>query len=701
MEGIFRLAGSEKRIKELREAFNSPDRYGKGLDWTGYTVHDAANILRRYFNQLPEPIIPLQYYERFRDPLRPHVSSSVGPDGGLQFETNFDVEGVIRVYQKLITEIPPLNRQLLLYILDLLAVFAAKSDQNKMTTQNLSAIFQPGILNHPQHDMAPNEYRLSQAVLVFLIENQDHFLVGMRGTAADPQTIHEMQSGASGQKGTGTPTRSKTTSLGRSSSNASAGAESVRRYGGVRRNVSVSSRNSRGSTVAPSPVTPSFATAGGVHRSNTLPSKKSPAVPSGRFGQDRPSNPSTPATPPGGAAAQTKEVLAAPAPAPSAVPPQEIAPLAAPEIISPSSEDTTPVASEVNPVNDVVATAPETPKPTTPGHHLSPPEGNVVSPGTQEPSEAQPKTRSLSSMFVRSSSQEPDGRKPNKLQKKRLPGSANPSAQSSTTSLTGRDVELPPSPMPKENPMEQIAESSATPGNQLNISAKDHANNELAAPLDSTPQKGSSLKPSMSPSTSFRSHSTVTDLSELEHGEETPTAAEGGAEKEKKRRWRFSSNHRKDTDKTIVSGDSTLGVNAGAQQSASSVSSAGGGHHHRGRKSFNAERGAAFSPEPPATRGSQPLAPDNGTPSKEADRKREGPIDWFKGKLAERKAEKERAKSPPAQGSTGSGNGSRSSLHLGRPKEEQAGSRGKSMDIPRPTETSETEPQKEATSAQE
>jgi hypothetical protein len=69
VEGIFRLSGSAKRIKDLQTIFNSPDKYGKGLDWTGYTVHDAANVLRRYLNQLPEPIIPLEFYSRFREPL--------------------------------------------------------------------------------------------------------------------------------------------------------------------------------------------------------------------------------------------------------------------------------------------------------------------------------------------------------------------------------------------------------------------------------------------------------------------------------------------------------------------------------------------------------------------------------------------------------------------------------------------------------
>ncbi|EGW30232.1 uncharacterized protein SPAPADRAFT_63849, partial [Spathaspora passalidarum NRRL Y-27907] len=70
VEGIFRVGGSSKRLKELQVIFNTPPSYGKGLVWDGYTVHDAASILRRYLNALPEPLIPLEMYESFRDPLR-------------------------------------------------------------------------------------------------------------------------------------------------------------------------------------------------------------------------------------------------------------------------------------------------------------------------------------------------------------------------------------------------------------------------------------------------------------------------------------------------------------------------------------------------------------------------------------------------------------------------------------------------------
>ncbi|KAI2636339.1 Rho GTPase activation protein [Hypomontagnella submonticulosa] len=195
VEGIFRLSGSEKRIKELKIQFDSPDRYGKGLVWDGYTVHDAANVLRRYLNDLPEPVVPLDLYERFRDPLRGHTKQAVGDTEGTQLVDNFDEAEAIEKYQQLIKELPPLNRQLLLYILDLLAVFAAKADENRMTAQNLAAIFQPGMLSHPQHAMAPEEYRLNQCVIIFLIENQDHFLIGMQGTGTDEKTKQEIEKG--------------------------------------------------------------------------------------------------------------------------------------------------------------------------------------------------------------------------------------------------------------------------------------------------------------------------------------------------------------------------------------------------------------------------------------------------------------------------------------------------------------------------
>jgi len=173
VEDIFSISGSPLRLQPLEAVFDKPPKYGKGFDWSGYTVHDAASILLRFLLQLPESVIPVGHYGAFQIPMKAsHEENEYTED-----------EYTIRALQQLFTLLPPLSRQLLLYLLDLLAVFASKSVINKMTPRRLAAIFQPSLLSPIK---AGDDYiedatsrQLSQDVLVFMIDHQDHFLVGM------------------------------------------------------------------------------------------------------------------------------------------------------------------------------------------------------------------------------------------------------------------------------------------------------------------------------------------------------------------------------------------------------------------------------------------------------------------------------------------------------------------------------------------
>jgi len=404
-------------------------------------VHDASNVLRRYLNQLPEPIIPLEFYERFRIPLQQVLAAH---NGQVPAISSFDFDFAITTYQQLITELPPLNRQLLLYLLDLLAVFAAKAETNRMTSSNLSSIFQPGLLSHPTHDMVPEAYRLSQDVLIFLIEHQDNFLVGMQGTAADEKTIQDVQSGsptpAKSPSAAITPKNRAQQLLGRSASVASSH-KSARRLDSIRRNASISSRGSRNSGVgSPSPGTPPLgggapSKSSGLHRSNTVPSQHSlsPALPS----VSRENSGDTPT----------------------------ITRIATPTVVSPDvSGPATPVAvEEVKPAimfapNTATASpkkspllapsmADRSPSRSRPASHnesmqleMPPP---MVLTGRSSPATTPGKERTLSSLFKQSPAADVDGRKPNKLQKKRpMQGIISP--QGSSQSLSG--TSLPSSP---------------------------------------------------------------------------------------------------------------------------------------------------------------------------------------------------------------------------------------------------------------
>ncbi|KAL8825322.1 MAG: hypothetical protein Q9170_007839 [Blastenia crenularia] len=705
VEGIFRLSGSNKRIKELQTVFDSPDRYGKGLDWTGYTVHDAANILRRYLNNLPQPIVPLEFYERFRDPLRSHQAQAVGTgeqEVTVQDTGDFDHATAITTYQRLITELPPLNRQLLLYILDLLAVFSSKSDLNRMNSGNLSAIFQPGLLSHPSHDMEPKEYRLSQDVLIFLIENQDSFLVGMSGTAADEKTVKEVQSGAQTRQPSSPMT--PPSGIGRSSSNASGAADSLRRLGGLRRNVSVSSSGSKKSLNIPSPAgsTPgSPHTAGsGVHRSNTVPSKKSPGIPS-RF--SRPLN-----------IPSSTENTAAPTNNPTA----EVRALSPGAQLAPSNEiRSSSTHSSVTPTAEKPAglgIAGESRVRTSSREEISKPESLTLQPPTpsfSKPESGTPaKERKLSGLFTKSptsDSERKEGRQPKKLRKKR-PESSNPSAQSSTHSLHGfpdspaGQAFYTPLPTPNANSQSQadpmatastqppplLSNTSATPTSEAppeNETAQKV--NHLSSHVHSPP-----LEPSKSPAPSIRSRTSAADVTSQSEAEHVEDLNSPERKKEKRHRWRFSSSAKKNGEiPTSPSKPSEVPPNPVAKQSFTSIVS-----------SEKLVQGSPVqAPEQPAegaVPSKLPASSAESTPSKEREVPREkevspepaekrGPIGWIKGKVAkvkeerkERGAEKERAKSPQRSAIEGR-SGSKQSLSA--IANEGMTGRGRSMDVKR------------------
>ncbi|KAF1799367.1 hypothetical protein FB192DRAFT_1285366, partial [Mucor lusitanicus] len=138
----------------------SASSYGLDLNWEGYTVHDAASVLRRYLNKLPDPVIPFDYYQKFRDVMNNN--------------TYKNTEHRIEAFQKLVQCLPPPHQHLLLYLLDTLSLFATTASETKMNISNLAAVFCPGILRHPDHN-TPVQYKISQYVIEFLIEFQSLF----------------------------------------------------------------------------------------------------------------------------------------------------------------------------------------------------------------------------------------------------------------------------------------------------------------------------------------------------------------------------------------------------------------------------------------------------------------------------------------------------------------------------------------------
>ncbi|CAO3635970.1 unnamed protein product [Cunninghamella echinulata] len=161
VEGIFRLSGSSKRISQLQALFDTPDtHYGVHLTWEGFNVHDVSNIMRRFINYLPEPVIPLKYHSLFKKTM------------GQEFSTS---EEKIQAFQTLIDRIPLPNQFLLLYLLDLLNLFSLTSHLTRMDIPSLASLFAPGILSHPDDELNPLGYKESQVILEFLLKHQEQF----------------------------------------------------------------------------------------------------------------------------------------------------------------------------------------------------------------------------------------------------------------------------------------------------------------------------------------------------------------------------------------------------------------------------------------------------------------------------------------------------------------------------------------------
>jgi hypothetical protein len=546
-----------------------------------------------------------------------------------------------------------------------------------MTAANLAAIFQPGIISHPSHDMAPSEYRLSQDVLIYLIENQDNFLIGMTGTAVDEKTVKDVESGAP------TPVSPKT-GLGRSASNASASADSLRKYG-VRRNLSVSSRGSGGIS---SPGTPtsgiplaSGSVVGGIARSNTLPTKKSPALNSTLF--QKPTDPSTP----------TSVTLGSPV---------TTAPRLGGDGLS--SQVGTPSRSPMEPprkteANSLSNSADLTKEATTSAER---PVGRdainngVVAPATQQPA----KERKISHFFARSPTMGPvqstdpskEPRQPNRLKKKpKIPGSSNESAQSSQNSLQAEsaaaafhtplaspdmNMHARLDPLATLNPI--VSNTAPTPVAE----SQPPIHHGMPGPANDVAPSQNALKPPGSREASVHSRSSFSDLDAIED----PALR---AEKVQKRghRWRLSSSTKRDAESPLVP-PPPIGQNSGARLSTSSI-----GSSNKPRKSFTGDSQLTQQLGADTTStGYSSVAPFSSQDSSEmlkdnpSEPERKGILGKLKAKISqsreekkEREMEKERAKSPPRSDAERAG----SKNNLSAIAQEHLPRRGRSMDVPR------------------
>ncbi|CAO3612104.1 unnamed protein product [Mucor hiemalis] len=184
-EGIFRLSGNAKRISMLQTIFDTPNGYGLQLDWRGYTVHDASNVMRRFLNYLPEPVITIKYQTQFKNTLK------------AEFATE---EEKVDAFQSLIEQLPNVHQYLLLYLLDMLCLFSLCSESTKMDLASLATAFSPCIFSDPNDAMNPLKYKEAQQVVAFLIEHQDKFSMPRASVKLNNDPLNQQEDNTKSQQ---------------------------------------------------------------------------------------------------------------------------------------------------------------------------------------------------------------------------------------------------------------------------------------------------------------------------------------------------------------------------------------------------------------------------------------------------------------------------------------------------------------------
>eukprot|EP01114_Cavostelium_apophysatum_P013513 TRINITY_DN3289_c0_g1_i1.p1 TRINITY_DN3289_c0_g1~~TRINITY_DN3289_c0_g1_i1.p1 ORF type:complete len:665 (-),score=156.22 TRINITY_DN3289_c0_g1_i1:9-2003(-) len=124
-EGLFRISASQLQLDSYRQELDD----GNDVGFLSQQVHIVANLLKVFFRELPEPLIPFAMYEQFQE------IAGIG-----------DPEGRVRGLQLLIPTLPNMNRRLLQYLILFLTRVASHSNVNKMVPKNLGIVFEPNIL---------------------------------------------------------------------------------------------------------------------------------------------------------------------------------------------------------------------------------------------------------------------------------------------------------------------------------------------------------------------------------------------------------------------------------------------------------------------------------------------------------------------------------------------------------------------------
>ncbi|EGG20645.1 RhoGAP domain-containing protein [Cavenderia fasciculata] len=126
IEGIFRIAGTKERVKQLQMQLDKGDQ----IDFISAKVDpvDFADLIKIYFRELPDCLMQSEYYDAFIATLTQ------------------DRIGQVQKLRELVSGLKQENQDLLKELAWFLGKIAINHGLNKMTAENLGLVFGPNLL---------------------------------------------------------------------------------------------------------------------------------------------------------------------------------------------------------------------------------------------------------------------------------------------------------------------------------------------------------------------------------------------------------------------------------------------------------------------------------------------------------------------------------------------------------------------------
>ncbi|KAM6908951.1 active breakpoint cluster region-related protein [Xenentodon cancila] len=148
--GIYRISGTSNNIRILKAAFDSNLREAVTRLRTA-EVNAVSGVLKLYFRELPEPLIPSELFQSLARAL------------DIQ-----DSDSRLVSMLSLLQSCPDTNRHTFLYLLHHLQRVAGRQEVNKMSLLNLATVFGPSLLRPPVAELGHNgpSMAISQEVVV-------------------------------------------------------------------------------------------------------------------------------------------------------------------------------------------------------------------------------------------------------------------------------------------------------------------------------------------------------------------------------------------------------------------------------------------------------------------------------------------------------------------------------------------------------